>query len=133
MRTLERSGRHRVQITCNISGAHRVQITCNISGAHRVQITCNISGAHRVQIPCNISGAHSAKGQFCYKFSQSLNRIYFSFILLAETINRRRSGGHWGTRTKPLTTSFRKCHLLKSPKFKSQNETRTLTPSLVAG
>ena len=43
----------------------------------------------------------------------SWNRIYFSFILLAETINRWRRGGNRSTRRKPLTTSFRKCHILK--------------------
>ena len=39
---------------------------------------------------------------------QSWNRIYFSFILLAEPLNRWRRGGNWRTQRKPLATSFRR-------------------------
>ena len=48
-----------------------------------------------------------AKGQLSYQFGQSWNRIYFSCILLAETIYLWRRGGNQSTRRKPLTTSFR--------------------------
>ena len=53
------------------------------------------------------------KVQLSYSVWQSWNRIYFSFILVAETINWWRRGGNRSTRRKPLTTSFQKGHILK--------------------
>ena len=57
------------------------------------------------------------KGQLSNKVWQSWNRIYFSLTLWAETINRWRREGNRSTRRKPMTTSFRKCHILKARKF----------------
>ena len=55
------------------------------------------------------------EGQLCYFFlRQSLNRIYLTFILLAEPLNDKGGGGNRSTRRKPLATSFRKCHILQS-------------------
>ena len=45
------------------------------------------------------------------KFDRVWNRIYFSFMSLAETIDWWRRGGNWSARRKPLMTSFRKCHI----------------------
>ena len=44
----------------------------------------------------------------------------FQLILLAETKNRSRRGGNCSTWRKALTTSFRKCHILK-PENSSPN------------
>ena len=47
--------------------------------------------------------------------------LHLVFISLAETINRRRTGGIWIDRRERLTTSFRKkCHTLK-PENSSPN------------
>ena len=69
--------------------------------------------SHRALIMCNMSCylPRATKGQLSYYVWQSWNRIYFSFILLAEPLNRRRRGGNRSTRRKPLATSFRKCHI----------------------
>ena len=56
---------------------------------------------------------HDMKGQLSYWDWQKLTRIHFSFILLADIINRWRRGGIQSTCRKPLMTSFRKCHILK--------------------
>ena len=48
-------------------------------------------------------------------FWLSLNHIYFSFILLADTIHQWRRGGNRSTQTKPLTMRLRKSHILKAP------------------
>ena len=72
-------------------------------GRKYVQITCNTQSAHHVQhVVCHLVRRDSSA------------RISFSFVLLAETINRRRMG------RKPLTTSFRKCNILK-PEHSSPN------------
>ena len=60
------------------------------------------------------------KEQLSYWVWQSSNRINLSFILLAETINRWRRGGKQSNQGKPLTASFRKCHILK-PENSSPN------------
>ena len=77
---------------------------------NRVQITCNTSSADHVQVSCYVPGT---KGQLSYLVWQSWNRIYLSFILLAESLNRRRRGGNRSTRRKPLATSFRKYYILQ--------------------
>ena len=47
-------------------------------------------------------------GLFCGQHT-----LYLSMILLVKTINRWMTGGNQSTPRKPLTTSFRKCHILK--------------------
>ena len=56
---------------------------------------------------------HGREGQLSYYVWQSLNRIYFSFVLLAETIKWWRRGGNQSTLRKPLMMIFKKCHILK--------------------
>ena len=58
----------------------------------------------------------TAKGQLSYSVWQSLDRIHFSLIILAETISRWMRVGNPSTWRKPLTTSFRKCYILKLEK-----------------
>ena len=88
---------------------------------NHVQITCNTSSAYHVQVSCYVP--LGTKGQLSCLVWQSWNRIYLSFILLAEPLNRWRRGGNRSTRRKPLATSFRKCHILQpedsSPKWDS--------------
>ena len=76
-----------------------------------VQTTCNTSSADHVQVSCYVP--LGTKGQLSYWVWQSWNRIYLSFILLTEPLNRWRWGGIRSTRRKPLATSFRKCHILQ--------------------
>ena len=73
-RTLKSPGRNRVQITCNTSSANHVQ--------HVVLRATWYEGTARL-------------------LRQSLNRIYLSFILLAEPLNRWRRGENRSTRRKP--------------------------------
>ena len=80
-------------------------------GRSRVQITCDTSSAYQVQVSCYVP--LGTKGQLSYWVWQRWNRIYLSFILLAEPLNRWRRGENRSSRRKPLTTSFRKCHILK--------------------
>ena len=54
------------------------------------------------------------KGQLSDEVWQSRNRIYFSFVLLSETINRWTRKGNRSTLRKPLTTNFSKYHILKT-------------------
>ena len=53
-------------------------------GRNRVQITCNTLSAYHVQVSCYVP--LGTKGQLSCKFWQSWNRIYLSFILLAEPL-----------------------------------------------
>ena len=76
---------------------------------YRVQITCSTSSAYHVQVSCYVP--LGTKGQPSYEVWQSWNRIYLSFILLAEPLNRWRRGGHQSTRRKPLATRFRSLQL----------------------
>ena len=78
---------------------------------NRVQITCNTSSVYHVQVSCYMP--LGMKGQLSYQVWQSWNRIYLSFILLAEPLNQWRRGRNRSTRRKPLTTSFRKYHILQ--------------------
>ena len=56
--------------------------TLKWSGRNRVEITCNIQSAHQSRATCRVPLGPKRQGWL------SLNRIYFSFTLLAETINR---------------------------------------------
>ena len=80
-------------------------------GCNRVQITCNTSSAHHMQVSCYVP--LGTNGELSYEVCQSWIRIYLSFILLAEPLNRWRRGGKRSTRRKLLATSFRKCHILQ--------------------
>ena len=75
-------------------------------GHNHVQITCNTSSTYHVQVSCYMP--LGTKGQLSCEVKQSWNRIYSSFILLAEPLNRWRRGGNRSTQRKPLATSFRK-------------------------
>ena len=61
---------------------------------------------------------HGRKGQLSYYLWQSLDCTYFSFILLAETINRWSGrgggGGDRSTWRKPTMMNIRKCHILRN-------------------
>ena len=87
------------------------------------------SGAHHMQHVCHMIRRDSSVIKF-----DSLNHIYFSFILLSETISWWR-GGNQSTRRKPLMTSFRKCHILKpeSSTVQAPTDTQTCTLALVTG
>ena len=75
-------------------------------------IMCKSRATHQALITCNLQCTTWYEGAAQLLISQNWNHIYFSFILLAETINRWRRGGNWGTQRKPLTMSFRKCCIL---------------------
>ena len=69
-------------------------------------IVCKSRATHRALITCNMCCVpRGTKGQ--------LNRIYFSFILLTEPLNRRRMGGNQITERKPKVMSVTKCHILQ--------------------
>ena len=53
-------------------------------GRNRLDITCNTSSTHHVQ---HVMNHVVQRDNSAVKFSQSLDCIYLSFILLAETIN----------------------------------------------
>ena len=79
-------------------------------GHNRVQFTCNsLTGYHLKHVACLVVQWNRS----ATKFNRVEFSFYFSFILFAEPINRWRRGGNSSTRTSPLTTSFRKCHILK--------------------
>ena len=80
-------------------------------GRNCVQITCNTSSVDHVQVSCYVP--RGTKEQLSYYVWKSWNRIYLSFILLAEPLNRWRRGGNQSTQRKPLATSFKKCHILQ--------------------
>ena len=90
---------------------------------HELSPSCTLKWPvhNHVQITCYLSTATWCEGTISYQVWQSWNRIYFSFILLAETIYWWKRGGNQSTRRKPLTTSFGKCHILK-PENSSPNE-----------
>ena len=73
-------------------------------GRNHVQIMCSTSNAYHVQVSCYVP--LGTKGQLGYLVWQSWNRIYLSFILLAEPLNQWRRGGNRSTRRKPMVTSF---------------------------
>ena len=73
----------------------------------------------KCHVTCHLVQRDSSATKF-----QSLNHIYFSFILLAEPLNRRRRGGNRSTQRKCLATSFRKRHTLNL-KVQAQSETQT--------
>ena len=76
---------------------------------------CKSRATHHRQVPitCNMSCCvpSGTKGQLSYS---SWNHIYFSFIWLAEPLNRWRMGGNRRTGRKPLTMSFRNTVLVCS-------------------
>ena len=83
-------------------------------------IACISRATHRALITCNMSCAAWNEGTVQQSRLAKLELHLFSFILLAETVNRRRRGGNRSNRRKPLTTSFRKCPVLK-PENSSPN------------
>ena len=81
-----------------------------------------------VQMTCNTCAHHTIITKFEVEIAFTL-----ALFLLAETINRRRRGGNQSTRRKPLTTSFRKCHILKPEKSSSNRDSNPYPLALVAG
>ena len=73
---------------------------------------------------CHVSCATWCEGAARLLSVTELKSIYFSFIWLAETINRWKRGGNRSPRRKPLTTSFRECHILKPENVISQRNVR---------
>ena len=72
-------------------------------------IVCKSCATHLVLITWKCFTCHVVRrASSAIKFDKSWNRIYLSFILLAEPLNRWRRGGNWSARRKPLATSFRK-------------------------
>ena len=96
------------------------------------------SGTNHVQHIERLSRAtcrvpRGTKGQLMQLLNLTeLKSHLFSLYLNGLTMNRSRRGGNWSTRRKPLTKSFRKCHVL-SQKIQAPSETRTRTLALVAG
>ena len=88
----------------------------------------NVRSSGQGAIMCNTSSAYHAQYAVCHvtrrdssaQLEKSRNRIYFSFIFLAETTDRSRRGGNRSTWRKPMTTSFKECHMLK-PENSSPN------------
>ena len=77
---------------------------------------------NRVQIMCNTSSVYHMQHAVCHLVRRDssaikMDRVEIAFILalslLAETINLWMRRGNQSTHRKPLTTSFRKCHILK--------------------
>ena len=62
---------------------------------------------------CRVSCHVMQRDSLSYYVWQSLNHIYFSFILLAEPFSRWRRGGNRSTRRIPLAMSIRKCYILQ--------------------
>ena len=75
-------------------------IVCKSRATHLVLFAC------KCYVTCHLVRRDSSAIEF-----DSFNRIYLSFILLAEPLNRWRRGGNRSFRRKPLATSFRKCHM----------------------
>ena len=78
-------------------------IVCKLRATHRALITCNMS--------CYVP--RGTKGQLNLLSLTEFKLHLFSFILLAEPLNRWRRGGNRSTRRNSQATSFRKCLILK--------------------
>ena len=78
---------------------------------------------HRALIMCYTMCATWYEGTAQLFSLIELKSIYFGFILLAETITRRRRGENGRIRRKALT-NFRKCHKLKK-NIRAPTKTRT--------
>ena len=117
-----------LSVTLSLAGGHKVIIVITIMIVtlkgpiqdflpisllrHKLSLThgqgvvvCRSLSIH--DVPCCMRGRPSCQ------VWQSLNCIYFSFMLLVEIINQWRRGGNQSTQRKPLMTSLRKCHILK--------------------
>ena len=87
-------------------------------GCSYVQIMCNMSNAYHVQpAVCHLVRTNSS----AIKFDRVVIAFIWALFYWLKPINRWRRGGNWSTWRKPLTTSVRKCHILKpgnsSPKW----------------
>ena len=80
-----------------------------------MQITCNTSSVYHMQhAVCHLV----PKDRLAINIWQSLNRIYFSFIMLAEPLTDEGGEDTGVLGGKPLGTRFRKCHIQKPEKSK---------------
>ena len=113
-RSLRWPGRNRLQITCNASGAHHVQYVC-----HMVRRDSSAIKFDRVEIAF-IVGFFVCLFVFVFVFVLFCFALFVCLFVFAETISRRRRRRNRSTRRKPLTTSIRKCHILK-PENSSPN------------
>ena len=68
-------------------GRNRVQIPRNTSGQVARKEPCANSTQHIGRSSRAACGPRGSKGQLSYEAGQSLNRIYFNFVLWAQTIN----------------------------------------------
>ena len=80
------------------------------SGQGTIVCKSHTSSIYHVQhAVCHVVRRHSSATMF--------DKVEIAFILalisLTETINQWRRGGNMSTRRKPLTSSFRKCRILK--------------------
>ena len=93
-------------------------IYAQMPGRSRVHFVCITS-----LIMCNmLCMAWGMNGQLSYEVLQSWYRIYFSCILLAESLNRWRRGGNQSIRRKPLVMTLRKCHILEPENSSSKQD-----------
>ena len=74
---------------------------------------CNTSSAYHVQHNYEVAYHVVRRDNSAIQFDRVEIAFILAFILLAEQLNRRRRGGNRSTRSKPLATSFRKCHILR--------------------
>ena len=79
----------------------------------RVLLSPSVPQAHQALITCKMSCPMRYKGTTqlltLSKFKSHLFYLYF----IGWTINQWKRVGNWSTQRKPLTTRFRKCHVLK--------------------
>ena len=108
---------------CTISSQHPEPSptrTFKWPGCNRVQHVQHIERLSHAT--CHVTWHMVRRDSSAIKFD-SWNRIYFSFILLDEPINRWSREGNRSTWRKPLVASFRKWHILQpkdlSPKWDS--------------
>ena len=78
-------------------------------GRNHEQITCKTLSAYHVQhvMLCAMWYEGTSPLLSLTEFKSHLLELCFG----GWTINRWKRGGNWSTRRKPLTTSFRKCHI----------------------
>ena len=89
-----------------------------VSSRGQGAMACKSLATHRALIACSMS---------CATCKKSSNRIYFSFILLAELLTDE--GGEETGDTRETPYELQKCYILKSENS-APNETRTLHSSI---
>ena len=102
------------EIVYNSSLCRELSPTCKFKWSRRshVQMTYNTSCAYHVQQV--VLRAMWYEGTTKLLSSTEFKSLLFELYFIGWTINRWRRGGNQSTWRKPLATSFRKCHILKS-------------------